>query len=151
MPSVGIATLSWLAVAMIPMPNSSLVLDARQLLEKFPVEQIIIVGDTETPSYLIRYILGFGPGDKVSTAELRATQSRLSGLGLWTNPTVFFLEPIQNTGRKDVLVSIEERPWNWFLSVCYEAALFRITDKFEHLNCAGLRSRDKILEWIDKQ
>ena len=151
MSSLGFATIAWLAAASIPFPNLGLDPNLLRADEKIPIDQLIIVGNTETPDYLIRYVLQFGPGNKVSRADLQPAQARLRGLGLWTNPTVSFLDSIGDDGKKDVLVSIQEKPWNWLLSACHEVALFRITGELNRLNYAGLRIRDKLLDGVGKR
>jgi hypothetical protein len=116
---------------------------------KFRVGQVFVVGNTETPAYLIGFLLPFRPGDTVSGGSLRLAQSRLRRLGLWARPTVMAFDSIDMAGWKDVVVQIEERPWNWLLFyVGHELALFRLTGDLECLNGAGLRIRDKIVDWL---
>jgi len=113
---------------------------------KFRVAQVLIVGNTETPDYLIRLHIPFRPGEAASGRQLRLAQSRLRRAGLWPAATVSVVDRGAMPGWGDIVVRIEEGPWNWLLSAGYELALFRLTGDLERLHYAALRIRDRIVE-----
>jgi len=118
--------------------------------DQFRVAQVFIIGNTETPAYLIRILLPFREGETVSGADLRLAQSRLRQVGLWAMPRVTVLDSPDRREWKDVLVQIEERPWNWLLSAGYEIALYWLTGELSRLNHVGLQVRNRVVEWLRK-
>lgn len=113
---------------------------------KFRAGQILIVGNTETPSYLVELLLPFGVGDTVSGEQIRLAQSRLRRASLWIDPTVHALDdPVEVRECKDVLIQFQERRWNWLLFAGYEFALGRFTGDLGRMNAAALRVRDKLV------
>lgn len=120
---------------------------------EFRVGQIFVVGNEETPQDAILSFLSYKPGEKVSTAKLKRKAMTMRRSGLWSNVRITDLSypDASMTGYHDVLIQIEERPWNWLLfGVGYRLVLFGSTGNDYHLEEAKKRIGEKFREWVPR-
>lgn len=109
---------------------------------RFRVGQIIIVGNTETPDYLIRSQVTLYPGMQATMIDVRRAEARLRQLP-WFRPgaTVTVLESEHEF--HDVLVHVQESEWNWLLVPAYE--VFRIRYAYDLVALEDVVNR--VREW----
>jgi hypothetical protein len=110
------------------------------------IGQIFIVGNTATPEWVILRQLPLFPGGKLDAADLIMGERNLERLGLFRRPTVKILDPEKEQEYKDILVSIEEKPWNWLIFDALDLVEARLTLNLEGMSAAGVRFFEHVRE-----
>ena len=83
------------------------------------VGRVIVVGNTETPDDTILGVVRFRPGDTYRPADLKDAINRLTATRWFVTgrrpergPTVESFPNELNTTYSDIIIRIEEQPWN---------------------------------------
>jgi outer membrane protein insertion porin family len=98
------------------------------------VGRIIIHGNTQTRDRIILRQLEMSPGQVLNYPQVKAAEGKLRKLGLFDEATVEVRPNDSGREFKDVVVEVQERPWNWLL--------FGIEDLF-----VGVATLDTYLLW----
>lgn len=108
------------------------------------IGQIFIVGNTETPQWVIERQLPLYPGCKLQEENLRKAETNLERLGLFRKPTVTLVEGEKDAEYVDILVTVQEKRWNWLLFSSQDLVEARLTWDMEQATSALLRMKDRV-------
>lgn len=98
------------------------------------VGRVIIVGNTDTPDWVILPRVALRPGQVLDYTQVAAARDRLRRSGLFSESSIEVVPNEFDRGFKDMLVRVEERPGNWL--------------RFAALNTAvGLATHEPDLLW----
>jgi outer membrane protein assembly factor BamA len=106
----------------------------------------VIVGNTATPDDVILSFFELRPGQIMRPRALREAEARLRESGLFhvnrwrgITPTVEILPNDFGNEYLDVLIRIEERPWNWVAFAVTELACAALEGEPRDLHDAAYR------------
>ena len=111
--------------------------------QSFRVGEVIIIGNTEPQDRVIREQLPFGPGDRVTYADLKKAERRLERLGLFVvdpangvYPTILVREPEFGGEFWAVEIHVQEAPTNFIRYAACDLLIFLLTGNLEYLESA---------------
>lgn len=105
------------------------------------VGRVLIEGNTDTPTRVILRCLALRPGEVLDYTQLPASRDRLKKSGLFGDASIEVVPNEFGGVFKDILVRVEERPWNWALFAAVNAVVGFATLDFEMLWDAADRIR----------
>ncbi len=109
---------------------------------------MIIVGNDETPDYIIRDRVAIYPGQAISLANLRTAEGNLTRLKLFVvdekngiRPTITLLEGPPGSEYQDLLIQVHEKPNNRYLYAATDGIIFLLSKNPYKLHEAVVRIR----------
>lgn len=115
----------------------------------FRVGRLVIEGNTATPDSVILDMVGLRPGQTATVGQVRKAEARLRESDLFranrwrgTGPTVRVLPDEIGSEFLDVLISVEERPWNFLAFGTWELMVAAVNGDLDRMDdAAGLIRR----------